>query len=279
MARVSRFDVPDLGVGVGFRIPHYREIGEDRPPMDWFEVISENFMVEGGQPIHWLDRVREAYPVVPHGVAANLGGERDAEHEDKLVALVANLQAPWFSDHLCWTGTAHVRIHDLLPLPYTPEMRDRVVERIKRLQDRTQRPFAVENVSSYLTYRSSRVPEWDFLAEVAERADCALLLDVNNIYVSACNHGFDPEAYIDAVPADRVVQIHLAGHTLKPEGHRLDTHDREVCAEVWSLYRRAIRRIGPVSTLIEWDEHIPSFARLSEEAALARATRAEVLGG
>jgi hypothetical protein len=275
---VSRFGVPDLGVGVGFRTPHYREVCEDRPTMDWFEVISENFMVDGGAPLHWLDRLRAHYPVVPHGVSASIAGDEDPEHTARLGALLDVLDPPWFSDHLCFTGTRVHNTHDLLPVPYTRAVQDHIVDRIRRLQDTTGRLFAVENVSSYLTYRASVQEEWDFLAETVERADCALLLDVNNIFVSAVNHGFDPEAYLDAIPVDRVVQMHLAGHTVR-EGYRLDTHDAPVCDEVWALYADALRRIGRVSTLIEWDGDIPSFARLQEEAAHARSIRQEADDG
>jgi uncharacterized protein (UPF0276 family) len=275
---VSRFRVPDLGVGVGFRIPHFREITSDRPEMDWFEVISENFMIDGGSPRWHLDRLLEAYPVVPHGVSANLGGTEDPDHTRRLRALVEHVDPPWVSDHLCWNDAARVRLHDLLPLPYTEAVIDHVVDRVKRLQDQLGRPFAVENASSYATWKASEMPEWAFVAEILERADCAMLLDVNNVFVSACNHGFDAQVYLDAIPADRVVQIHLAGHTIKDEGYRLDTHDGPVCDEVWALYRRAIARIGSVTTLVEWDDHIPPFARLQAEAALARAARDEVLG-
>lgn len=272
----SRFHVPDLGIGVGFRRPHFAQIVEERPAMDWFELISENFMVDGGSPLYFLERLREGYPVVPHGVSMSLGGAHDAGHLARLKALADRLDAPWVSDHLCFTGTAEIRVHDLLPLPYTRAMADHVVDRVKRVQDVLGRPFAIENASSYLTYKASCMPEWEFLADVVERADCGLLLDVNNVYVSAMNHGFDAAAYIDAIPADRVVQMHLAGHSVKAK-YRLDTHDAPVCDEVWALYQRAIRRTGSVSTLIEWDDHIPTFARLQEEAALARKLRDEAL--
>ncbi len=271
--RASRFQVPDLGVGVGFRLPHYQEIVETSPAMDWFEVISENFMVDGGSPRWHLERLLERYPVVPHGVSLSLGSEGCQEHMARLAALLERVDAPWWSDHLCFTGAHGRRAHDLLPLPYTRATLDHVADRIRAAQDQTGRLFALENVSSYLQYRDSEMPEQEFLALLVEQADCALLLDVNNVYVSACNHGFDAIAYLDALPADRVVQIHLAGHTLKEQGYRLDTHDREVSDPVWELYRHALRRTGPVSTLIEWDEHIPSFARLQQEAALARAHR------
>jgi uncharacterized protein (UPF0276 family) len=269
---VSRFGVPDLGVGVGYRLPHYRQVVDERPDMDWFEVISENFMVSGGAPIHWLDRLREHYAVVPHGVSMSLGSVASPEHLDRLANLVARIDPPWVSDHLCFTGTATVNTHDLLPIPYTRALRDHVVDRIRAVQDRLGRPFAVENVSSYLAYRASEMSEWDFLGEVVEAADCAVLLDVNNIFVSSVNHGFDPHEYLAAVPPDRVLQIHLAGHSVH-EGYRLDTHDAEVCDEVWGLYRAAIRRFGSVTTLIEWDGNIPAFSRLQEEAERARRTR------
>ncbi len=240
--------------------------------MDWFEVISENFMVGGGSPLYHLDALRAHYPVVNHGVSLSLGGGRDAEHLDRLVALTRRIDPPWLSDHLCWVGDAHRRSFDLLPVPYTNAVRDRIVDRIREIQDRTGKLFAVENTSSYLSYRASVVPEQDFLAEVVTRADCALLLDVNNVFVSSVNHGFDPERFLDGLPLDRVVQVHLAGHKTLP-GYRLDTHDRAVCDEVWALYRRLIGVIGRVSTLVEWDDDIPSFARLQEEAARARAAR------
>lgn len=275
-ARVSRFGVPDLGVGVGFRVPHYAHVVENRPPMDWFEVISENFMVDGGSPLHYLDRLRAHYPVVPHGVSLSLGGKGDPEHLARLCAFVERLDPPWVSDHLCFTGADHINAHELLPLPYTPEMGAHVIRRIREVKARLGRVFAIENVSSYLSYRASRMTEWEFLSEVLEGADCALLLDVNNVFVSSVNHGFDPVAFIDGIPHDRVVQIHLAGHTVL-EGYRIDTHDAPVCDEVWDLYAYAISRIGPVSTLVEWDGNIPAWDRLSEEAARARALRASVL--
>ena len=277
VARVSRFAVPDLGVGVGFRVPHYGHVVDTLPAMDWFEVISENFMVDGGSPEQYLGRLADAYPVVLHGVSMSLGGESDPEHLARLAELASRLAPPWVSDHLCFTGTRNVNAHDLLPLPYTRVTRDRVVDRVKEVSDRLGRPFAIENVSSYLSYRDSEMPEWEFVAEVLEKADCGLLLDVNNVFVSSVNHGFAPEEYLDAIPADRVLQIHLAGHTITPHGYRLDTHDHPVCDEVWALYRRAIQRCGAVSTLIEWDGHIPGWERLAAEAATARSARAAVL--
>ncbi len=273
----SRFGVPDFGVGVGFRIPHYNHVLESQPAMDWFEIISENHMVEGGAPQFHLDRLRERYPVIPHGVSMSLGGVFDPGHLARLKRLVTEIDPPWVSDHVCFTGSAHANTHDLLPVPYTRAMRDRMVGRIKQVQDTLGRPFAIENASSYLTYRDSVMSEWDFVGELLDGADCALLLDVNNVFVSSVNHGFDPWTYLEAVPADRVVQIHLAGHSIMDEGYRLDTHDHPVCDEVWALFRRAVERIGPVSVLVEWDGNIPSWERLAEEAESARTAKAEAL--
>ncbi len=279
MSYRSRHRIPDLGVGVGFRTPHYAKVLEERPPMDWFEVISENFLVAGGRPIENLGRLCAAYPVVLHGVSLAIGSatELDRDYLARLRALADRVGPPWMSDHLCWGRVPGLHLHDLLPLPQTRAVVDHVVDRVRRVQDALGRPFALENVSSYMTYASSTMSEWELVAEVAERADCGLLLDCNNVYVSAQNHGFDAEAYIDAIPADRVVQIHLAGHTDKG-GYVLDTHSGPVADPVWALYRRAIRRCGAVSTLIEWDEDIPEWDVLAAEAAKARTMRAELLG-
>ncbi|MBX3185977.1 MAG: DUF692 domain-containing protein [Labilithrix sp.] len=279
MSYRSRHHIPDLGVGVGFRIPHYGRILDDRPPMDWFEVISENFMIPGGRPLENLARLCDGYRVVPHGVSLAIGSAEplDDDYLAKLRRLVDRLDPPWVSDHLCWARAAGVHLHDLLPLPYTEAAVAHVVERVKRVQGVLERPFALENVSSYMTFQASTMPEWDFVAEVAERADCGLLLDCNNVYVSSRNHGFEGATYVDAIPADRVVQMHLAGHTDKGK-YVLDTHSDHVRDEVWELYRRAVRRCGAVSTLVEWDEDIPAWEVLSEEAGKARAMRAEILG-
>jgi uncharacterized protein (UPF0276 family) len=275
---VSRFQLPDLGIGVGYRVPHYRLVVEEQPAMDWFEVLSENFMVEGGSPRHFLEQLAARYPLVPHGVSLSLGAAGSKEHQKKLVQLVQQLKAPWFSDHLCWTGTRHFQIHDLLPVPYHPGLLDRMVDRIAAIQDQTGTVFAVENVSAYMRYKDDLSPlsEWEFLAELAERADCGILLDVNNVFVSSQNLGFDPKTYLNALPHDRIVQIHLAGHSVRSH-YRLDTHDAPVCEPVWELYKYAIGRIGPVSTLIEWDGNIPPFARLQEEAEIARTLRQQAL--
>lgn len=278
MSYRARHAIPDLGVGVGFRAPHHGRVLDERPSMDWFEVISENFMVDGGRPLDNLARLRDAYPVVPHGVSLAVGSVEplDTDHLTRLRALVDRLDPPWVSDHLCWGRAPGLHLHDLLPLPYTREAVNLVVERVKRVQGSLERPFALENVSSYMTYRASSMSEWDFVTEVSERADCGLLLDCNNVYVSARNHGFDAARYIDAIPADRVVQMHLAGHTDKGT-HVLDTHSEAVCDEVWSLYRRAVGRCGAVATLVEWDDEIPAWEVLAAEAARARVMRAEVL--
>lgn len=280
MSYRARHAIPDLGVGVGFRAVHRARVLEDRSAMDWFEVISENFMVAGGRLLDDLARLRSAYPVVPHGVSLAIGSAEplDAGYLSQLRALVDRLDPPWVSDHLCWGRAPGLHLHDLLPLPYTPEALDLVVERIKRVQGTLERPFAIENVSSYMTFRESSMPEHEFVAEVAERADCGLLLDCNNVFVSARNHGFDAERYIDAMPGDRIVQMHLAGHVDKGS-YLLDSHSEHVCDEVWSLYRRAVGRFGAVATLIEWDDAIPDWEVLAAEASRARAMRDAVLGG
>ena len=272
----ERHEIPDLGVGVGFRAPHHATILGESPAMDWFEVISDNYLLEPPIPLSKIDRLRERYRVVPHGVSMSIGSvdPLDRDYLTRLKKLVARVGAPWCSDHLCFTGVNGVVVNDLLPLPYTKEAIAHVVERVKRVQGFLEVPFAIENVSSYMTYRASTMPEWEFLSEIAERADCGILFDVNNVFVSARNHGFDANDYVDAVPSDRVVQIHLAGHTDKGS-YLLDTHSDHVKDEVWALYRRALRRMGSVATLIEWDEDIPAWSVLSAEAEKARVVRRE----
>lgn len=272
-----RSSVPVLGYGVGLRPAHYAHVLAARPEIGWFEVISENFMVAGGRPLATLDRVRADYPVVLHGVSLSIGSSDpiDREYLHRLRTLVERVNPAWLSDHLCWTGVGGHTTHDLLPLPYTEEALEHVVRRVAQVQDALGRQIALENVSSYLTFCASALPEWSFLAAVAERADCGILLDVNNVYVSARNHGFDPLAYLAAMPRERVVQMHLAGHT-DHGTHLLDTHDHPVCDAVWDLYRAAVQRLGPVSTLIEWDDRIPDFDILHAEALRARAIAMEV---
>jgi uncharacterized protein (UPF0276 family) len=275
----ERHAIPDLGIGVGLRRPHVAEVQSKRQPLvDWMEIVSENYLAEGGIQRSHLEAVREHYPLVPHGVSLSIGGADplDRGYLARLGSLVRRVGAPWFSDHLCWTGIGGVDIHDLLPMPYTAKTLAQVVERVKIVQGEIEAPFALENASTYLEFRESTIPEQEFLAELAERADCGILLDVNNVFVSAYNHGFDANAYLDAIPADRVVQMHLAGHEDKGL-YLLDTHSDHVRAEVWDLYRRAVRRCGAVSTLIEWDQSIPAWDVLVAEAAKARAFRAEAL--
>ena len=275
----KRHAIPDLGVGVGIRVPHYEHVLTTHPAMDWFEVISENFMVRGGMPLANLEKLRSHYRVIPHGVSLSIGGPAplDEHYLRRLKALVDIIDPPWFSDHLCWSGVAGVHLHDLLPLPFTREAIEHVSARVRQLQDFMQRPFALENVSSYLTFASSEMPEWEFLSEIAEKGDCGVLLDCNNIYVSSKNHGFDGETYIDAIDPARVVQMHLAGHTDKG-AYLLDTHAAHVNDATWELFRRALRRTGPTSVLIEWDDEIPTWDVLAAEAAMARSMREELFG-
>ncbi len=271
--------LPYLGHGIGLRTRHFPEVMAGTARVDWFEVISENFMIAGGRPLRVLERARSLAPVVLHGVSLSLGSTdplNDA-YLAELATLAARIEPAWISDHLCWGSVGGHYAHDLLPLPYTEEALTHVVDRVGRVQDRLGRQVLVENVSSYLCYAQSAMPEWEFLSEVARRADCGLLLDVNNVYISASNHGFDPYEYVAQIPADRVAQIHLAGHS-DHGTHLLDTHDAPVCAEVWDLYRAAVARLGRTSTLVEWDEHLPELAELLAEAERARAIEHEVVG-
>ena len=270
--------VPDLGHGVGLRREHFERVLEAPTRVDWFEVISENFMVKGGRPLHVLERVRRDYPVVLHGVSLSIGttDPLDCDYLDRLRELASRVEPAWVSDHLCWTGVGGHNAHDLLPLPYTEEALDHVVARVAAVQERLGRRIALENVSTYLSFRGSTLPEWEFLSEVAVRADCGILLDVNNVYVSAANHGFDPRVYLEAIPHDRVWQVHLAGHT-DHGSHLLDTHSRRVCDEVWELYRFASRSLGRVASLVEWDEQIPEWDVLQAESLRAREIRREAL--
>jgi uncharacterized protein (UPF0276 family) len=264
-------ELPFLGFGVGMRRPHYSHVLDNSPAMDWFEVISENFMVAGGRPLEVLERVREHYPIVLHGVSMSLGSSDPLNHEylSDLARLARRFAPAWISDHLCWTWVCGHNSHDLLPLPYTEEALRHVARRIRVVQEILERRILIENVSSYMEFTTSRLSEWEFLAVVAEEADCGILLDINNIYVNSFNHRFDPMVYIDAVPAERVVQFHLAGHS-NHGAYLLDTHDHPVCDEVWSLHEYAVRRFGEVSTLIEWDDNIPEFAELAASAEGAR---------
>ena len=278
-SRERRLGLPDLGVGLGLRVPHYPTVFESKPPCDWFEVISENFMVGGGRPIKNLERALADYRVVQHGVSLSLGSTNplDWDYLRALKQLTQKTSTPWLSDHLCWTGSDCLNLHDLLPLPYTEETIRYVAGRARIVQDFLGIRFAIENVSSYLTYTESRMTEWEFVAAIAEEADVGILLDVNNIYVSSQNHGFDPVEYLEGIPAHRVVQIHLAGHT-RMEKYILDTHTGPIVDPVWDLYARALERVGPVSTLIEWDDEIPAFEVVHQEAERAKAIRQRTLG-
>jgi len=269
---------PHLGHGIGLRPPHYPRILDGAARADWFEVISENFMIPGGRPLRVLERARALAPIVLHGVSMNLGGTDplDERHLDELDALVRRFEPAWVSEHLCWGAFGRHYAHDLLPLPFTEEALRQVVSRIEHVQDRLGRRILIENVSSYVAFTHSTMPEWTFLGAVAEEADCGILLDVNNVYVSAVNHGFSPEEYIDGLPLARIGQIHLAGHT-DAGTHLIDTHDHPVPAPVWTLYRDVVRRFGPIPTLVEWDDRIPSFEELAAEADRARTLEAEVL--
>jgi uncharacterized protein len=272
------FSIPYLGHGVGLRTTHFPRVLDGTARVDWFEAISENFMIDGGRPLAVLERARASCPVVLHGVSLSLGST-DPLNERYLQALrelVDRVAPAWVSDHLCWGSVGGRYAHDLLPLPYTEEALHHIVARLKTVQDRLGRQILIENVSSYLTFAHSAMPEWEFLAAVSEQADCGILLDVNNVYVSAVNHGFDAERYIRSMPADRVGQIHLAGHSDKGT-HLLDTHDGHVVPAVWDLYRLAVQRCGPVSTLIEWDDRIPEWGVLCAEPERARAVEAQML--
>jgi uncharacterized protein (UPF0276 family) len=267
-----------LGFGLGLRIPHYQSIIEDWPDLDWFEIVSENYMVEGGKPLYYLDLIRERYPLVMHGVSLSIGATEplNRQYLRELKALADRVNPRWFSDHLCWTGHAGTNMHDLLPLPYTDEAVRHVVARVREVQDFMERPMLIENVSSYLTYRQSAMTEWEFLSQIAEQAECLILLDINNIYVSAVNHDFDPYDYLNAVPVDRVAQFHLAGHTNHGD-YLIDTHDHAVIDPVWDLYAAALRRFGAVSTMIERDDHIPPLPELLQELEQARAIALPIL--
>ncbi|WP_424361381.1 DUF692 domain-containing protein [Methylocystis parvus] len=255
-----------LGYGLGLRPVYFDEIMSTRPPVDWFEIISENYMISGGKPLSMLDAVRADYPVVMHGVSMSLASTDplDFDYLAQLKALIERVEPAWVSDHVAWTGVHGLTLHDLLPIPYTRESLNHIVERICRVQDYLKRQLVVENASTYVSFVASEMSEPDFVKEMAERADCLLLLDVNNVFVSGFNHGFDPVAFIDAIPVERVVQFHMAGHT-DNETHRVDTHDQPVCEEVWALYEHARRRFGDVSAMIERDDNFPPFSELLDE--------------
>ena len=263
---------PFQGFGLGLRPTHYGDFLDGDPPVDFVEVISENFMVRGGRPLRVLDDIRARYPVALHGVSMSIGSSNGVKPEylARLKALADRVDPLWVSDHLCWTGVDGWNSHDLLPLPYTEEALAVVCANVERVQDVLDRPILLENPSSYITFADDELTEWAFIGEVCRRTGCYLLLDVNNIYVSGKNHGFDPAAYLAGVPAGRVRQIHLAGHSVGKD-LLIDTHDHPVAEAVWALYEAACRRCGPVATMIERDDHIPPLAELLEELDVARA--------
>jgi uncharacterized protein (UPF0276 family) len=274
----SPLTLPSQGFGLGLRTVHYEEIAATRPPVDWFEVLTENYLVAGGKPLNWLDRIRADYPVAMHGVSLSIGSidPLDMDYLRAVKALAQRVSPLWISDHLCWTGIAGRNLHDLLPIPYTEAALRHLVPRIEAAQEFLGRRIVLENVSSYVSYKESELNEWEFLAELARRADCLILLDVNNIYVSAYNHGFKADEFLSGIPIERVQQIHLAGHSNCGD-FIIDTHDAPVIDPVWELYARAIQRLGPVSSMIERDDHIPPLSELLGELDQARAAAERAL--
>jgi hypothetical protein len=268
---MKRAEFPFLGFGVRLRRQHYAYVLDTHPSVDWFEVVSENFMVPGGRPLQVLERVRERYPIVLHGVSMSLGftDPLNRKYLADLRELAQRFKPAWVSDHLCWTGVGGQNLHDLLPLPYTEESLSWVAGRIRQVQEILERPILIENVSSYMTFKHSTMSECDFLRAVEEESDCGILLDINNVYVSAFNHGFDPVKYLESVPTERVAQYHLAGHS-DHGSYLLDTHDHPIRPEVWTLYEKSVKRFGEVSALVEWDDNIPEFPVLLANADEAR---------
>ncbi|MBS7662700.1 DUF692 domain-containing protein [Pseudomonas lalucatii] len=271
-------DAACLGFGLGLRTPYYQEILERRPAVDWFEVVSENHLVEGGKPLYYLEAIGEHYPLVMHGVSLSIGGPHplDRDYLLRLKRLADRVQPAWISDHLCWSrGSAH-QLHDLLPLPFTEESLQHVAGRVRQVQEVIERPLVLENVSSYLRSADDQFSEWQFLAALSDLTGCELLLDVNNVYVSARNHGFEPWEFISGLPAQRIRQLHLAGHS-DYGSYLIDTHDAPVSDPVWQLYARTLRHLGPVATLLERDDHFPPLAELLVELDKARAVAASAL--
>jgi uncharacterized protein (UPF0276 family) len=270
IAGSNRWNLPDLGLGVGLRTAHFRHIVDKWPRMDWFEILSENFIDTGGRPLYFLDQIAERYPIVMHGVSLSIGSTDPVDFAflAKLKQLARRVEAVWMGDHICWTGVAGVNGHDLYPVPYTEESLRHMVERVRTVQDFLERPLVLENPSTYLDFQASSMPEQEFIARLAEDADCALLLDVNNVYVTCRNHDLDPFEYLAPIPYDRVVQIHLAGHT-DLGTHCIDTHNGRVIDAVWDLYADVQRRRGNTATLLEWDADIPGFEILRREVGRA----------
>lgn len=271
---------PYLGFGLGLRTDHYETIIAEKPPIDWFEIITENYLVPGGKPLHYLEKIREHYPMVMHGVSLSIGSNDplDQHYLSQVKALAKEVQPHWISDHLCWTGVHGKNTHDLLPLPYTEETIYHVASRIRQVQDFLGQRILIENVSSYITYKKSTLTEWEFLKAISEQADCFILLDVNNVHVSSVNHEFNPLTYINALPSERIHQIHLAGHS-DMGSFIIDTHDNAVIDSVWNLYEATIRRHGKISTMIERDDNIPELSVLIKELEQARKIASNVLSG
>jgi uncharacterized protein (UPF0276 family) len=261
---------PFLGFGLGLRTEHYQYVLDNKPDVDWFEILSENYMVPGGKPLANLDKIRADYPMVMHGVSLSIGSTDplNRTYLKELKTLLHRIEPHWLSDHLCWTGVDHVNSHDLLPLPYNESTINHVAGRIREVQDYLGQQILIENLSSYITYNESEISEWEFLNEISRRADCFILLDINNIFVSAHNHHFSPIDYVKGIDVDRVMQFHLAGHSYNGS-MIIDTHDHDVCDPVWDLYRKALQHFGAVSTMIERDDHIPKFPELRKELKIA----------
>ena len=276
--QTNRFGYPYLGFGLGLRFPHYEHILENRPPVDWFEIISEDFL--DAHEGHWefLADLRQTYPIVMHGVSLSVGSPDplNLDYLKRLKKLMDFLDVPWVSDHICWTGVHGINTHDLMPVPYTEEGLKHFTDRVKQVQDILERPFVLENPSTYLEFSASTMPEYEFIARLAEASNSGILLDVNNIYVSAFNHRYDPMTYLNAIPAEHVVQIHLAGHHNKGT-HIVDTHDNHVIDEVWELYGQTIKKMGLKTTMVEWDNNIPEFPVLFDELMKAKARAESVL--
>ncbi len=270
--------LPFLGFGLGLRPQHYDEILTSSPAIDWFEVISENYVVPGGKPLRMLDQIRERYPVVMHGVSLSIASTAppNFEYLHALRDLARSVEPKRISDHLCWTGVHGKTLHDLLPIPYTNEALDHVVSRVQLVQDYLGRALVLENVSTYVQFNNSEMTEWEFLTELSRRSGCWLLFDVNNVYVSAFNHGYDPRTFLEGIPADRVAQFHLAGHDHMGT-HIIDTHDHPVCEDVWDLYALALKRFGAVSTMIERDDKIPPLDELMAEVNRTREIAEKIL--
>lgn len=270
--------MPYLGFGLGLRTQYYEEILTQKPDLDWFEILTENYLVAGGKPLYYLDKIRQNYPMVMHGVSLSLGSTDvlDFDYLNQVRELAERIEPEWISDHLCWTGVHGINVHDLLPMPYTYQAIEHIVSRIHKVQDFLGRPLLIENVSSYLNYMQSEMTEWEFIAELVKQSGCYLLLDVNNVYVSSVNHQFHALDFIKAMPVSSVAQIHLAGHT--NHGHYIiDTHDEAVVQPVWDLYAETIKYLGCVSTMIERDDNMHSFQTLLSEMQHAKAICDRVL--